>query len=333
MKCLALFLLLFSFSATAEIPCGFVHKADFKEATAGLKELGKPLSFLSAAVHIGLFSKKTDKDPSGSCSGAYVSDDGTILTASHCFDECRFHHETGELNGVKTCYVDLNGSRQEVEILKASSCPFGLKEMALKDLSRGSKSDDLPKGCRNGDLDDMAVIRPTKVAALKAFACLPVATSDPALNESVFTMGNPAPTYRRHNMGDVSDSSGDRRMVSSGKVIESNTCEQLWQAQGIARLWYGSKKYPEQKEISGMGAMGIAIQTTVDAVQGSSGGPLINQNGEVAGVVSFGMAAFHNAYHECKGATFFQRVSKWADYISPKPSSCSQRRASQGESL
>lgn len=331
MKSLIFIFILIAFPAVAEVPCDLLHKADFKEVTQGLKELGRPLSFISASVRIQMVDTGTDK-VYAACSGSFVSDDGTILTASHCLDQCRFK-EDGSSKGVASCRLKLNGVLQDVQVLKASSCGYMMKRDYLYSLRNQEDVSMYPARCQGEDLDDYAVLKPADPAALGGFSCLPVGADEAPLDASVFTMGYPSKTSRADTVRDSLDAPGKTLVVSSGKVVDQKTCDQYWQGSGLMGMIFGREKQIVKTDLPANKGLGRVLQTTVDAVPGSSGGPLINSSGEVVGVFSHFYSNVHNFSQECTGATFFQPVTKWTQDLPVKPAACQHRRASQGEGL
>jgi hypothetical protein len=122
-------------------------------------------------------------------------------------------------------------------------------------------------------------------------------------------------------------------MVSTGKIVNQKTCEKYSQAMGLMGYIYGRKKIPENMDLPDYAGYGVMVQTTVDAVHGNSGGPLITSSGEIVGNYSFSFVGVNDFYQECRGSTFFQPVTQLPAEIKSKIGSCQKRRASQGSEI
>lgn len=211
------------------------------------------------------------------CSGSFVSDQGHILTASHCAEVCLADpHRTGERQNMK-CEIEVNGKKVPVRIVTMSPC---LAEDRMKAFDAGR--DD----CQNEG--DIAILLPDEPPT--EFSCLAMAAAPPAEGEAVYALGYPGKTTRADG-----NSNGTRMYMSYGNVRKSDTCKKDTTGADVAI------KSPAiyQKRM---------IQTTVDIAPGSSGGPLINSNGEVVGVASLVLNK-QVAVSECAGSTFFESLT------------------------
>lgn len=284
-----------------------LHDADFENGTDGLRYVGRP-TLSSAAVKIRVFQNDLSQD----CSGVIVSDEGHLLTASHCLDICRFN-EDGTPTGKNRCLLKVNERPIGFTVLRGNTCNIQQRQKAEVAKKYGKSLADFPANCLDGDLNDFALLKPTALNDLGDFSCLEIGPQKPRLSEEVFAMGFPNQTFRtQHERPNAKDAPGGKLAISFGKVVSSNTCEQRWVAQdGFNRFIFGEREVPEKKEIQEIVKQlwGHSIQTTVDINQGSSGGPLVNSLGQVVGVASVMDAWVHNEKRECRGATFFQPVA------------------------
>src|SRR5689334_19709797 len=91
--------------------------ADFLPPGEGLRALNVPAALVRAYAEIKFESLTSGEKYT--CSGAYISDSGEILTAGNCIEGC------GILNnpdGTRGCYLSINGVREMVEIEATSRC-------------------------------------------------------------------------------------------------------------------------------------------------------------------------------------------------------------------
>lgn len=291
---------------TAPAAAKNLWNADFESGAEGLSFVGRP-SFATAAVKLRVFQGDLSQD----CSGVIVSDEGHLLTASHCLDICRFN-EDGTPTGKNRCLIKVNDRAIGFTVLRGNTCTIQQRQKAEIAKKYRKSLDEFPNNCLDGDLNDFALLKPTLLGDLGEFSCLEIAPQKPRVGEDVFAMGYPNQTFRaQHERPNAKDAPGGKLAISTGKVVSSNTCDQRWVAQdGFNRFIFGSREMPEKKEIQEIvkSLWGHSIQTTVDIFQGSSGGPLVNSQGQVAGVASVMDAFVHNEKRECRGATFFQPV-------------------------
>lgn len=313
-----------------------MHKVEFDEPVEGLKKLQQPLSFLSASVKIEILDP-VNKQFYQSCSGAYISDSGEMLTASHCLDHCRFKEDgTRRFPGAEAdrCEIRINGVVQSAEVLIAGDCEFERKNEYHNRLASELSVTHVSENCRK-DLSDYAVLRVPRKEALGKFACLGLSEKRPGLDEGVFTMGYPSQTFRSVAYHGAKDAPGGVLRVSSGNILKSAQCEHKWKARtNIEHLIYGKEgaenlALPEKSYALGRDS----LQTTVDAVPGSSGGPLINAAGEIVGVASSASREVHDNNTECRGATFFQPVVDLKAKLGPRLGSCDKNKAGAGTAL
>lgn len=318
---MALISLLFSLAAHAASPL----PADFEEGEAGLRRLGRG-NFVRASVPLKLYNRDGGYD----CSGVIVSDEGHVLTASHCLDSCRFEAD-GTPSKSKRCVIQIKEQILSFEVLKGNACPIALKEKVEMLRLAGRATDSYPANCQDQDLTDYALLKPALADDLGSYSCLPIAATKPAVGTPVFTMGYPGQSFRaKYQRPGAKDAAGDTLSVSTGLIVDEPTCESRSAAlNAFTRFIYGEEESMARLKIQNVvrTIYRHTLQTTVDAVPGSSGGPLINQAGEVVGVASVIDPWVHNTKKECRGATFFQPV---ADLSGLR---CEKRRSAMGEAL
>jgi V8-like Glu-specific endopeptidase len=318
----------FLLRAAAALPALFVATsgfalspipADFENGEEGLHRLGHA-NFLGASVNLKFYFREQASD----CSGVVVSDEGHVLTASHCLDTCRFTEE-GLPTGARRCVAQVKDRVLSFEVLKGNSCALPVKQKAEMRKLAGFGVDSLPANCQDGDLTDYAVLKPAQPDDLGPFSCLPIAEKKPAVGEAVFTLGYPGPTQRAQaERPSAKDAPGDQLALSTGSIVDSPYCESRSAAtNAVSRFLFGDGERTAQLKVQDVvrTLFRHSLQTTVDVSHGSSGGPLIDGQGRVVGVASVVDPWVHNEKHECRGATFFQPVAELSGLR------CEKRRA------
>ena len=307
------FLLILPASLLAKVP-QLRQPADFVNPEVGLPFVAQSENLKFAVARV---DTPFDGHESEACSAVIISDSGLMLTASHCLDSCRFS-VTGvplkRLGEKQICKFIIRNVLQEVEVIKAASCPIKMKLNYLEKSNLGKNPvDEFPESCHGSQIMDYALIQPLNKELLSKFGCVPVAKR-PALHESVFLLSYPQPTFRAKNQRpEAQDSKGYRLMFSAGKVIQSQKCVTSTAPGFFSKLFKGAKNISEEHHMEFVDSF---IQATVDAVGGSSGGPLFNLQGEVVAVTSFSGSELQDENNECRGSTFFQAVETWKEDLS-----------------
>ncbi len=262
-------------------------QAQFLPAAVGLTATGFNPAIGDVAVKIVAIQ------PNGlpmQCSGAYISDQGHILLASHCLELALFGKPiTNPFQDQNLITLEVNERRSEWRVRLVSPCRrpdivASLPEyMALVSI----------RDCEYYDLAILEPIQPQSVAG-----CVAVNdTSAPMA--SLFTVGFPVRTFRVRE----SNSMGDGVYMSTGVVGESPIC----------KVAASSLKSRVGTQISLSQAIDQAqtenaMQTSLDAVPGNSGGLVLDgESGKPVAVVSFSTTAdgFDPLRERCEaGSTF-----------------------------
>lgn len=243
--------------------------------------------------------------PDGSrCSASYISDQGHMLTATHCLEGCFRSKRIRAPQRNLQCILDIGGKKTKVRVLMMSVCEAS---QVIKESLTGKET------CP--DEADVAVVLPDSPPA--SFACLGISTTVANTGDAVMALGHPG--YTNRPGGGNSDGAG--MYASYGKVIQQDYC--------TVTEGNTTRTHP----LGGIeNTRDHFIQTTVDVVPGSSGGPLINQRGEIVGVTSF-ITAPHSQERECKGGTFFEPLTsidgmatRWGSRGEIQSMSCDRRK-------
>lgn len=227
------------------------------------------------------------------CAGAIVSDEGHIITANHCLDQCSDGLSKGpRQDRPERCIAEIDGHRTIVDVKVTSHCSF--REHMGAALGKG------PAKCNS--FNDVAIVVPR--TKLPPRPCLPVAMQFKE-GEAVYTIGHPVQSRRGKN-----DSDGRRLYSSFGEIIRpQDQCVMVQNGSSVEKE-KGINQPGSSVRLEGLqGLTSGTIQTTVDLLPGNSGGPLVNERGEVIAIASFIEGSKNNFLRECRGATFFSPVS------------------------
>lgn len=255
-----------------------------------IERLTTPVAASAAFVAIG---------PSNSiCSGSYISDSGHIATAGHCLDQCMFGEQNSIQNTTGKCELNINGTMTSVRILSMASCTQRQIRQA------NAQMEGFDPSCANQS--DVAIViaenRPEN------FACLAMAQGE-VDSEDLFTMGIPNRTRR----GDGFDSDGSTLQFSTGRIFPKSETSCIVGANGILTDRIFGRHQPGNRlslpELSVRILGQHDVRTTIDGVNGNSGGPLMNEHAEILGV---GSARLFNQQRDlskvsCLGTMLFSR--------------------------
>lgn len=251
------------------------------------------------------------------CSGAVVSDDGAILTATHCSQFCS-RGKGAPADPAWDCRLTVNeGPRTRYKILVYSECNLDSQAEKLRDFWR--RLGEPPEAL---DLAQEPCARESDVALLVPFdpvepvACMPIARANRPIGAPISAAGYPMRTTR-FGSGEVAapgDGDGVNLRFTRGQVVSQPWCDVVSDPGGSPRRiefiprWIGMTRAPH------------LIQSTADLVFSASGGPLFDPaTGLIHGVGSKynrwyqrpgqDVTVVHGENQECAGATFFASAS------------------------
>jgi hypothetical protein len=274
-----------------------IQKAEFTPAPQAVRELALPVHILAATPKIEFLDR--DGKVIDHCSAVMTSDAGHMYTAGHCVEACveaggayQSGTEVKTVDKAKLaevqCAVKINGAAATLSILAVSNC--GRHERI-----------NLPREKCPGP--EYAIVKTPFVAS----ACLKQAAQIPEEGATMYSAGFPQASYRDVLNGSRKDSDGVNQFISAGQVLKANP-ECVRDGKTL--------KFPEgQQKKSLMQAVkdGDLMQTTVDILGGSSGGPSINGDGDITGLAS--MMIINHEVGECKGSTFFSPIKTIRDQV------------------
>lgn len=307
--------------------CPKLRNVDFHPVDKGIAQFGASVNALidykNAVLRI--------TTPDGfTCTGVLISDNGHVQTASHCMDKC---YAEG------ACQILINDKPQNVKMVAINPCGDKVKVVAEKMQKKEVPTEaDLQCTYQN----DMNIFRLEQIP--EGMKCLPLSDREPGVDENVYTMGYPRKTNRKQNNTLAKDSDGEQMYFSIGKVVKRDYCEEKVHLPGYKTV---RKQSVDLQVIEKIGP--DTIQTTIDAVGGNSGGPLIDSTGHVLGTTSFTM--YNDVDNKgrptvyCAGSSFFTKTKNLGNLrLSKKLESdlgalywkslkCINRRAGSGASI
>lgn len=276
------------------------HKTDFIPAEEELKRLSLSLQMMKASPLLKVFDqngKMTDQ-----CSSAVVSDAGHILTVGHCIESClaragayrqqgAFSEPDPEKLKQVTCTVEINGKKTDVGVLAISKCRQNQR------FTPGSAA-----FCKGSDFAILEMRDPSQ----NPKSCFKVSGKSLQSGDEVAAIGYPVKSSRVLFRESARDSDGVGQFISTGKLIApqlhcfKKTDPNSAREPGVAKF-----TTPEIVAAQDYLRSGDLVQSTVDTLKGSSGGPLILQStGELVGVATL-YARDNGPLLDCEGSTFF----------------------------
>lgn len=290
------------FKTAQEMPFCSSTPVDFLEPLTAIAEFGLAANVISSSFRI--------KDKNGSCSAARISDQGHILTAAHCVQECVREkiNRPGASKDSIFCDIEIKGKKARAKVLVTYPCDLEIAsifERPLRRVRSGDTSESLPKCDEAWDLSILEV----PAEALGDAACLPIKLTDVPLGEDVIALGYPSKSNRKQYDPEAKDSAGNTQYLSIGKIVEQEYCQGITELGRLRHKPEIGQKLEKQDQLIRDHDHMREYQTTVDVVPGSSGGPLIDRSGAIIGVARWGDARIQNNNVECPGATFFSRLS------------------------
>ena len=269
---------------------------------------------------VPLRDPKTGQESGGICSSTVVSDSGLILTAAHCMNDCvkdaknRVDDSFVDSEKKAHCQIFINGIQTDVTVKLIGRCsPDDLVQL-VTEKKASLKTKRTLKYANCAVDDELAIIDPQNKDINSK--CLPISFVSPEVGEALGTQGYPSKTTRQSTdqeiQGGPKDTPGEILTWSNGTRVISDTCDIEYRF--------------HNQLVTEKAPLGVArqlrtrlIQTSIDIVPGSSGGPLLNEQGEVVGVAS-AFAAFSRTIDlqkpasanefECRGSSFFTPLSR-----------------------
>lgn len=276
---------------------GLRHDVIFQSPEEGLAAMNLPESLAKTAP---LYEVLDDKGRLlDRCSANVVSDQGHLLTAGHCLENClkpqRVYTGDAPVKAAaligKTCNIRINGQVHKLPVLAINGCPgqgrwgprcTGL-DYAVLDAS--SLKDQFPN-------------------------CVGVSNNRPGPKDQALALNYPELNERTFRQGQKFKREVHDQVSSLGQIIETRDhC--LLEGQetnlhsesfnmAIVRRWIANHHI---------------LQTDIDILHGSSGSGLINARGELIGIARMFNKRVHNKNQECKGATLFTNASTAVEQI------------------
>ncbi len=283
--------------AQLQPPDGMISKAKFIPAQQGLVELKMPLNMLAATPKIELVNasgKVIDH-----CSGSIISDDGTLLTAGHCVEECLARGQAlTKIDGISSvdraklssvsCSVRINGQIIPAQILATNDCRGA-------DRNAASTVNIQCKGL------DYAVLKIDE-RFVKEQPCFHVSEKTPAPGTGVAAIGFPPLTARQVYQPGARDADDDGPYLTPGETIAY---------QNFCRTVNSTLEFKDQKFITATKPAvqaGHVLQTTTDVLRGVSGAGLVNVNNST--LVGVARSTIHNNPNkECVGSGFYSSTA------------------------
>lgn len=250
------------------------------------------------------------KDNFGTCTGTRISNEGHILTARHCFSACliakkyvtseRIYPEDGwqspklytfDKSSEAICEVEIDGVPSKVKVL-ATSPSF------MTEIDKGSMSlYDYPRylDYENKSFFQSGDFLIAQQLEVKNTRCRPNSLNLGRVT-SVHYKGYPAASKGRPGR----NSDGKNLMLAEGHLVDSITTNQCVPQDGSVNMNRLKDTY-DRPELQ---------LSTVDILPGASGSSLLNQDGEIIGLLNSTYAYKVDIYqHYCSGSAVAIKLS------------------------
>ena len=296
-------------------------QAQFRPAAEGL--LSNSLNPALADAVVKVVATNPDGLPM-QCTGAYISDQGHILTGSHCLELALFGRPVldpaADQNLLK---LEVNDRVGEWRVRLISPC-------RRPDIVASLPEEMALVSIRDCEYYDLAILEPTRPQSVPV--CLEVFQA--ALPEGeVFTLGYPIRTFRLREP----NSMGDQVYYSSGELGASAVCK-IVASPSVQRVGHSFSLDQALDRAN----QENAVQASLDVVAGNSGGPVFDKKtGTPVAVVSFATTANHfdprrerceaggsfitSLQHLPRAFKVWSPKENWADFV--KATACNARRA------
>lgn len=229
-------------------------------------------------------------DLEGPCTGSVISDSGLLLTAAHCAPRC-LESATTQIDGIPV--IDPIKAR-------ALTCQIGTSQYRVRATSTCDSNADATAKARNlphcTGAGDFLVLEPLRK---NTSPCLPVSRTVPETETRLMAAGYVGKTERRTgNSEPQMNADGKGISLSFGKRTNQESC-QVVASRDTKEIGKEYRLFPMRSEY---------MQTDLDASGGMSGGPVLNQNLEIVGLVSIGPAGAK--FRQCQGGTFISPIKE-----------------------
>jgi hypothetical protein len=223
------------------------------------------------------------------CSASLISNDGYVLTAAHCVSPCLMKkHQMVETHASDDSYsfdiadTQTPGTRcSDLRIPQfGNQAPTvvyvgkGFSSLASADILKYSPAiiDQL-----TDTQDDFAIL---KFKSKERQSCIPI-SSQPQLKtgEPIWVVGFPSVT----NRDDGNESDGQSQYISYGSVYDGVSRNQFYQQQK-----FNSDAMALLEKVNSGSEV---FSNNLDAAEGDSGAPVIDQQGEIVGVYTAGLTS------------------------------------------
>lgn len=232
--------------------------------------------------------------PNGSCTASLISNTGYVLTNAHCLRDCIQMNKTLNSLVQLTQTNDYKITEYSRAILnKDISCPeyythshqnilkhqypkivwVGKGHSSFNDNEVVNFPPSILNKIKNNKIDAVVLKFELRDGVQKA-PCLAVKKSSEEIHKmkEIWTLGYPDYTQRN----DGFDSDGYSPFINSGSVIPTIAMDRYFQSQNLGNKFYElQKQIHDQKHI---------IKSSLDGYIGSSGSPILNEKGQLAGL-------------------------------------------------
>ncbi len=220
--------------------------------------------------------------PSSWCTVSPVTPDGYLLTALHCVRDCLIKAGAAEEGavpnfGLQDLLLVKNPARMNVVCADQSVPALGAKSVTVVATGRALSSfsaeffesfsglhQELQARGLSSRGNDFALL---KIETKKSLACLPLQLSQPAAGSKIFGVGFPKPQQQTQSL---------TLQASPGLRYASASQSQFYQASPKSERAYVESLYNDSS----------VIYSNAVSQFGQSGGPIVNEGGELVGVIS-----------------------------------------------